>query len=167
MRRLASLLAASLLLVLMAAPAAAQYDDEEQESVAVLGDTTVAPGEEVTITGEGFTPGATVSVSLDGAVLGTTTVAEDGTFTITVTIPLNAVCGDNTLDITSDEGDAASVAITIPCPTGAAGDADEVADGALAATGANVTVGMALVLGLFAAGGVALYATRKKDTIEA
>jgi hypothetical protein len=40
-------------------------------------------------------------------------------------------------------------------------------DGSLATTGSNLTVGSALVVALFAAGGVALYATRRKTGIEA
>ncbi|MGH3665489.1 MAG: hypothetical protein ACRDU8_05280, partial [Egibacteraceae bacterium] len=74
MRRVTTLLTAVLLTALWVAPAAAQYPPEE-DAEAFVSDTTVAPGEEVTVTGEDFTPGSTVSVSLDGAVLGSATVA--------------------------------------------------------------------------------------------
>ncbi len=169
MRGFATLLAAMLLLLFAATPVAAQYGDEDDESVSVS-DTTLAPGEDVTVSGEDFTPGSTATISLDGAVLGSTTVADDGTFAVTVSIPASAACGDNTLDIVSDEGDAASFGITIDCTLAAAGDTVDTVDtddGALATTGSNLTVGSALVVALFAAGGVALYATRRKTGIEA
>ncbi len=168
MKRLAVLLGTLALLALSAVPAFAQYPPEDDEE-AIVGDTTPAPGQEVTVSGSGFTPGSTVTVSLDGEVLGNFTVGDDGSFSGAVTIPSDAPCGENTLDFVSSAGEANSVSITIKCMQAAGGGevtVDVGDDGALAVTGSDLTVGAALVVALFAVGGLVLFATRKKAPAE-
>lgn len=169
MARLGRLLATVLLVALWAGPAAAQYGGDDQPDVAVAS-TTIAPGGTTTVSGSDFTPGSTATVGLDTTVLASTTTAGDGTFAVSVQIPSTALCGDNTLDITSDAGDAASVGITIACRPVAGDDGRGAVrsdvGGLLADTGGNLTVAGALVLALFTAGGVALYATRRKGALD-
>lgn len=61
--------------------------------------TTVAPGDTIVVSGSGTLPDAGVFVELhsDPIALGSTTVTEAGTFSLTVTIPKNAPAGKHTL----------------------------------------------------------------------
>ncbi|MCB1040274.1 MAG: hypothetical protein KDA94_12230, partial [Acidimicrobiales bacterium] len=55
---------------------------------------TAVRGETITVDGEACAPGATVTVTWDdGTVLGTFTADENGDFTTTITIPMDATLG--------------------------------------------------------------------------
>lgn len=83
----AAAMAVLVLGVLFAAPALAK--PYFQKPTCELSDTTVSPGDEITVSGENWQQGATVSIILrpEQIVLGTATVGADGSFSITVTIP--------------------------------------------------------------------------------
>jgi len=53
----------------------------------VLDKSTVTPGGDVTATGKGCDPGATVTLEIDGKQVGETTAKSDGTFSTPVDVP--------------------------------------------------------------------------------
>ncbi|MGO2095822.1 MAG: choice-of-anchor G family protein [Candidatus Microbacterium stercoravium] len=55
---------------------------------------SIAQGETATVTGSGFEPGETVTVTLDGETIGTATAEEDGSFTLDYTAAEDAETGD-------------------------------------------------------------------------
>lgn len=160
MRRSPVLLVALGLLVFAAAPAFAQYPPDEDAEL-VVSDTTVVPGQPMTVAGADWQPGSEVTITFESepVVLGTASVGDDGTFSTTVTIPEDATAGEHTIRVTGigEDGEPQTQSIAITVVAAAAAVA-----GGLAATGGTVTVGLALAVGLFALGGAGLYATRKK-----
>ncbi len=83
------------LTVVGTAPATAQYPPAAQAQQ--LSSSQVRPGEPITVTGSGFAPSSTVTISFDTQVLGRTVARTDGVFTTTVTIPANATPGTHTI----------------------------------------------------------------------
>ncbi|MGQ7788937.1 hypothetical protein SD455_16305, partial [Nesterenkonia sp. K-15-9-6] len=81
--------------------------DSEDPTVSV-DPQAVNPGEDITVSGEGFTPGTTVTVEItdvDGNVIGTidgVEVGEDGTFTIIWTVPADTVPCIKVVTVTDD-----------------------------------------------------------------
>jgi hypothetical protein len=148
-KRMALGAVAAAAVMLLASPAAAQYPDVADIAVS---DTTLAcPGEDFTISGEGFLPGETVTIFFDGEEVASVTAGDDGTFTVTITVP-DAAAGSHTVTAVGEEsgGDASA---TVTCVAGAA----------VAFTGANISVGLILVAALIAVGAVALYAGRRRS----
>src|SRR5918911_456536 len=74
--------------------ALAQQYPPSAPSVAVS-DSTVTPGQSVSVSGSGWEAGTTVSLSFDSAAgsLGSANVRADGTFSMGVTIPASASAG--------------------------------------------------------------------------
>lgn len=73
--------------------------------------TQGAPGTVVTVMGVGWTPGDTVDLSLDAvSTLATATVAGDGTFTATITIPTGTTGGKHFVDAINAAGDTTAQA---------------------------------------------------------
>ncbi len=60
----------------------------------------VHPGDVVILSGSGFEPGATIVITFHSAplVVGTTSVAPNGTFSATVTVPAHASAGDHSFE---------------------------------------------------------------------
>lgn len=90
-----------------------------------LGSTKVAAGKTLTITGEGYAPGETVTVQLrpkKGAALtvGEVTVQADGTFQTAVTVPKKAQPGKYTVAVSQADGDEATATVTVNRGSGAA-----------------------------------------------
>ena len=80
--------------------------------------TTVNPGDEVTVTGEGWPPSTTVTVDLldeDGDVVATVDVETDdtGSFTTPITVPDDATPGDYTVHASDDAGNEAEAPLTV------------------------------------------------------
>jgi Bacterial Ig domain len=133
-------------LLLLTAPASAQYP---QVSDITISDATLScPGDEFTIQGEGFTPGSTVDIFVDGEHEATVEADEQGEFSVTIDAP-DAAAGEHTVTAESSEGDTASATVTC---VGAA----------VAFTGADVSRGLILLVALVGIGGVALYAGRRR-----
>ena len=75
----------ALLVGLVATPASAQQYPPKKPTCQVS-DTTISPGDQVTVSGEGWKPGSTVHFTLkpEGIDLGSATVAGDGSFSVDV-----------------------------------------------------------------------------------
>lgn len=87
---------------------------------------TAAGGQPITITGSGWVPGETITLTLhsDPMVLGTTTADASGDWSVTVTIPTSATCGEHTITATGSATNRAAdqpkseshgITITPPC----------------------------------------------------
>jgi hypothetical protein len=163
LRRLATVLAVMAMGLMLAAPAMAQYGEPDETSVGAS-TGTVAPGGTVTITGEGFAPGTTVTIRLGADVLATGTVRADGTFAIPVTMPTQPGTYTLTVDGIGADGLPVSFNVTITVAAGAApGQQVTVTPGTgLAATGGPFSVGAILAIALLAIGGFALLGARAK-----
>jgi hypothetical protein len=88
-----------LLLGPLAAPASAQQYPPE-DTVCGVSDTSLGPGDQVTVSGSGFLAGSTVTFTLQPGdiALGSTTVGADGTFgPIVLTVPADLAPGTYTL----------------------------------------------------------------------
>ncbi|WP_300344150.1 hypothetical protein [Nesterenkonia sp.] len=132
---------------------------EEQAAELTLDADEVAPGDELTVVGEGFEAGEDVTFEVNPE-LGTFAADENGTVTAVVTIPEDLDPGEYTLTATGESsGISGSVTLTVvepaaaPAGEGPAGDGpDEQAEVELAATGvtsreASIGAGLLLLLG--------------------
>jgi hypothetical protein len=145
-RRIAAALAAPALILLLAGPVRAQYP--QAADITVSDATLACPGDEFTIAGEGFTPGSTVDIFVDGEPVATVETDEQGDFSATIDAP-DAAAGEHTITAESDAGDRATATVTCL----AAG---------VAFTGADISMGLILLVALVAVGVVALLAGRRR-----
>lgn len=162
LKRTAILVGAAI--ALTAAPAAAQQYPPETKTIAAS-DTTPCPGGATTITGEGFEPSSTVTLTLDDTIeLGTPTADDEGKISLDVTIPETTATGQHTVKATGAGIDAAITASlnvvscdAVPPTTAPAGGGD------LPRTGSDSTMTMVRVgLALAAVGGVLLAVAAKR-----
>ena len=120
--------------------------------------TVVSPGGSLTVGCDNLLPGSSFTIEfLSPEVLASGTVGADGSFSETVTIPSDATPGDHIILVrgTDADGDPVSIEIPITVSGGAAAEG-------VAFTGANITVGLLLLVGLVIAGGTALVAGRRR-----
>jgi hypothetical protein len=169
----------------MVAPAGAEGYPPADSGIAV-GCTTPAPGDTVTLTASGFTPGATVTVTLDPgpASLGSGAADGNGAFTLDATIPGDAEAGDHTITASGQSADGllsltARVTVTAegceapgaPAPGGAAPAGGESSDGGgdgLAFTGSGLTMLLLqIALALAAVGGVFMALSKRRRSARA
>ena len=92
--------------------------DEEFAGTIELGSSKVAAGKKLTITGADYTPGETVTVTLQPkkgtpVEVGTVVVGQDGTFTTSVVVPKNTKPGKYTVSVAQADGDAASATVVV------------------------------------------------------
>ena len=122
-------------------------------------DTTVVPGQTITIRGEGFTPGETVVVTFNSipVPMGSFTADADGVVEVEVTIPTDAEPGAHTITMV---GQTSGVEVVIPIEV--VGTAATGGGGGLARTGSDTGPLVGIGLGLVAAGGAAAYAARRR-----
>ncbi|SJN27499.1 5'-nucleotidase [Microbacterium esteraromaticum] len=126
------------------------------EGTITLSKTKVAAGGTVTVSGEGFAAGDELTIELRSTPvqLGTATVAADGTFSATVTVPKNTAAGAHTIAVIQSDGAEATAPLTVTAADGGPGSnpGDD-----LATTGADsvpylvlaallLTLGLALVV---------------------
>ncbi len=148
------LLAAALALVFTPGVAQAQYDNGNFIAVS---DTTVTPGEPVTISGCCFTGQVGIAIVTPSGLrgLGSATPDANGFFTTTVTIPSDLAPGTYTITATGENIDGSGslvlrFPITILSPDAADTDRPGRGTGALPRTGADAfplaQAGLALVL---------------------
>jgi hypothetical protein len=128
-----------------------------------VSDTTLSPGDQVTVTGKHWRPGSTVTFTLqpEGINLGSTTVGVNGKFSAVLTIPTNIVPGPHTIECSgiNRKGIAVVRAITIQIVAGVVSGG-----GGTAFTGTilNVPLWLVLIAALFAAGVVAVAIGRRR-----
>lgn len=164
--RVIMLLALSAVL-LMAVPVLAQeYPPADDEASVTVSQTTVAPGEAITVVGDDFQPGSTVTIALvDSAgtaeVLGSALVAADGTFSAQVTIPADTPPGDYILRVRGFDVDGNERVLDTALAVTGDQAAPVTAGPSLARTGGLLTTGGALAALLLVVGGGAVFASRR------
>ena len=116
----------------------------------IVGNGTVT----VNVTCTGFTPGVTITITIDGAVLGETVVAPDGTAVLSTE---GLACG--THDYTASDGTTAvSGTFDVPCPA-----TPVEAAGTLPFTGHSTTIPFAQIgFALLAVGALTTVVVRKR-----
>jgi hypothetical protein len=153
--RTALLAAAIAALVIFTGGTASSYTISGPLSVS---DTTVVPGQQVTVSGSGYEPGATVEVTLTSTpVLLTTTTADGGgAISATVTIPLGTDPGAHTLSATgaAPEGDTLVLSAEITVEGGSVG--------AIAFTGTDAFSLGVIAVAAVAVGSLLVFATRRR-----
>ena len=112
----------------------------------------------IIITCTGFTPGVTITITIDGAVAGETIVAPDGTAVLSAD---GLACG--THDFTASDGTTTtSGTFEVPCPA-----TPVAAAGTLPFTGSNTTIPFAQIgLALLAVGALTTVIVRKRRTAQ-
>jgi len=135
---------------LVAAPASAQYPPGN--ATCGVSDTTLGPGDTVTVSGDNWKAGSTVTFTLnpEGINLGSVTVGANGSFSTTVTIPASVQAGSHSIVCSGIdvEGNDVSRGNPIQVLGGAVGG------GGTAFTGStlNVPLWVALIAALMASG---------------
>ncbi|HET9609765.1 MAG TPA: LPXTG cell wall anchor domain-containing protein [Acidimicrobiales bacterium] len=159
--------AAIMTALLMAAPAAAQQYPPAVNSLTV-GCRTPAPGETVDVQARTFAAGAQVTVSLNGAAIGSAAADGSGIASVKATIPADTARGDYDLTASGQAPDGStlelSTKISVANGCGAAA-APAAPGGALPRTGDDSSIPLARIgLALAALGGLitALAAKRRK-----
>jgi hypothetical protein len=126
-----------------------------------VSDTTISPGDQVTVSGKRWQRGSTVTFTLqpEDINLGSTTVGQNGKFSAVVTIPEGIQPGPHTIVCSGFDrkGDpfVLAIAITILGVVGGGG-------AAFTGTILNVPLWMVLIAALFAAGVVAVAIGRRR-----
>ena len=150
----------ALLVGLVATPASAQQYPPEKPTCGVS-DTTISPGDQVTVSGKHWRPGSRVTFTLqpEGRSLGSTTVGQNGKFSAVVTIPDDIEPGAHTIVCSGIDrrGDPVVLAITVQI-------LGVVGGGGAAFTGTvlNVPLWIVLIAALLAAGMVAVAIGRRR-----
>jgi hypothetical protein len=126
-----------------------------------VSDTTISPGDQVTVSGKRWQRGSTVTFTLqpEDINLGSTTVGQNGKFSAVVTIPDSIQPGPHTIVCSGFDrkGDpfVLAIAVTILGVVGGGG-------AAFTGTILNVPLWMVLIAALFAAGVVAVAIGRRR-----
>lgn len=112
-----------------------------------LGSTTVAPGTSLAISGSGFTPNETVTITLPSG--GTTTATADtsGNLSTSVTIPAGLISGSNTISaIGSSSQVRVTASLTIAAPTLTASSSSVNAGSSVSLSGTGFAPGESVTL---------------------
>lgn len=168
MRRVSIITALTALLLMSAAPAFAQDYPPTEVASCTIDTTVVSPGGTVSVDCGDWAANTTVEVTVDGDVLGTAQTDGAGNLAVDVTLPSDLAPGDHILRLsgTNAQGEPQTVEIAFTVEGAAAGDQRPAAPGAAAglpATGEDSVLFGVLALGLFTAGGGALYAARRRN----
>jgi hypothetical protein len=156
-----SALMIAVLMGLVAAPASAQQYPPKKPTCGVS-DSSISPGDQVTVSGKHWQPGSTVTFTLqpEGIKLGSATVGKNGKFSAVVTIPDSVEPGAHTIVCSGIDrkGDPFVLGTTIQIlgVVGGGGGA------AFTGTVLNVPLWMVLIAALFAAGVVAVVIGRRR-----
>ena len=154
-------------------PPVIEEPEPETPATVSLGAATVVAGGTLSVSGDGFTPGAELKLELrsDPVSLGTVTAATDGTFSRTVTIPAETPAGTHTLAVILPDGTEVTTPVTVtaaagggavaPGQGGSGGASTGSSDGDLAATGADSMPYVIAAVVLLAAG-LGLFALRRR-----
>jgi LPXTG-motif cell wall-anchored protein len=152
----------AVLLLAMAGPAHAG-DGYADEDTATVSDSTVTPGQSVTVTGEVFQPGSSVTFSLSGSVLGSATANQAGVASLTFEVPgLDA--GTYTVEVSGTGADGLPLTVSTTFEVLAAGSGA----GDLPTTGSSGTVSMTqIAVAALAGGGLLVLLANKRRTAKA
>ena len=126
-------------------------------------DCPTSGGNNGTITGSGWCPGSDVTISVDGDVVGTATVAGDGTFSFDLPASVDQTV-DHTITVEGLQSDC-QTPFTDTFVLGGTGDPGAGAGGGgggTAFTGANISVGLLALGALIIVGAGALLASRRR-----
>lgn len=89
----------------------------DEEASISLDSSEVEPGDDITVSGEGFEPGEEVELTLSGVVLGTVTADDDGDVEAELTIPEDTEFGDYTVTaVGAQSGNGGSASLTVIDP---------------------------------------------------
>jgi hypothetical protein len=161
MSRIAAIAAVVLVVVVTSIGVASAAYPPAAPSVGVS-DSTVTAGASVTVTGDRWQGGSTVTLSFHSTVvrLGSVTTRPDGSFSTSVTIPSNASAGTHAIVAsgTASNGRARTVSTAVTV----LGDV-VTAPGSTAFTGAHLDVWMATALLLFLAGAGLILIGRRRS----
>jgi hypothetical protein len=134
---------------------------------AVANSAVVGPGGTLTLTGQSWLPGSQVTLTLFSAPvdLGTATVAADGTWSKTVTIPASTPPGNHSIVIKGLDANGQPATQTVALTINAAGSsAVPSSSSAFAFTGSNA-VGMTFIgAAVLMVGAVLAIITRRRNT---
>ncbi|HYF46858.1 MAG TPA: LPXTG cell wall anchor domain-containing protein [Acidimicrobiales bacterium] len=112
------LILAAVALIALTGTAHAQYGD----GTTTVSDSTVVPGQTITVTTDGCQPGSEVTFFFDGEAAGSGTTDDTGTASADITVPADAApgeheisndCNDTVITVTV-LGDEAAVTTTLP-----------------------------------------------------
>jgi hypothetical protein len=147
---LASILALSV-------PATAQYPQDA--ATAGVSDTTVAAGQSVTVGGEGWAAGSTVTLRMPSADLGPLPVDARGEFSAEVTVPVDVDPGEQLVTVsgTSLGGEPSEIGIRL-LVAGPVGTPKEDVD----FSGSNIILWAGIALALFLVGAGAVGRVRRR-----
>lgn len=155
-------------LVALATPAHGQQYPPGQFGVFVS-DTTVVPGQTITISAGVFSPGSTVTFTFfsQPVTLGSATADADGVATIEATIPLNATPGTHTITASGVAPDGSPLEVSTTVTVLAADDGVAAAGaggiaGGLPRTGEEPLPLARIAAALLAVGGGLLFVTRRR-----
>ncbi len=135
------------------------YVSDFEETLSVP-DTTVQPGEDVPVEGDGYAPDSEVVITIESTprTLDRVRADADGAIAVDVTIPEDMPTGQHTLKATGVTPDGSPHVLAIQITVGDdVGDVEE-----LAYTGLNTAVAAAVAVTLLVLGGAALLVTRKR-----
>jgi hypothetical protein len=162
-RKLALLLAAVTALLLATAPVASAGEEEYPAPDCSLSVSPEDPdaGDDITITGEGWPAGATVTVTVGGVELDPVTADDEGSWEVEYTIPESTPEGEVSVTADGCEGGEDEVlGTTITVGPAAVAPQPE----ALPATGSSSTEPLVRTAAvLIAAGAVLVYAVRRRS----
>jgi hypothetical protein len=162
--RIVAMLAISIGGVLWASPAFAYGPNAPTVTSST---TTVCAGCPITLSGNGFQPGETITIQLFSTpvTIGSTTADPSGAFTTTVTIPANTTPGNHTIVATGlTSGTTASFAIVVTgaSTAGVSTTAGTPSSGSLAFTGADIAAMAGVGAIALALGGMLVFAGRRR-----
>lgn len=126
-------------------------------------DTTVAPGDPITLSAQIFQSGATVTFTMFSApvVLGTATANSSGVATLTTTIPAGTAAGTHTIEATGTGANGQPLTVSMTITVAAAGTGIPV-------TGSSNTLPMTQIgLGVIVVGGLLVLAASKRRSSKA
>ena len=148
---------ALLLSMIVASPAFAKPYSEPTVDVS---DSNPKPGEPVTVSGDNWCPGSTVSIYLDGQFVGTATVDAGGHFDTSIVIPKDIDPGQHTITVVGLDSSCTEVVTRTTVFNIAGGGVSGQAT--LPFTGSNISVGVLLLAALVIVGTTALVAGRRR-----
>lgn len=134
-----------------------------------LGKSQAAPGEPVSVSGDGYKPNSSVSIEFRSApvVVGSATTNAQGSFSTTITIPSTASAGQHTIAAVGVNANGTAreetAAITISAPASADRARADAAGSTLPRTGTAIALYTIIGLALIAVGVFAVMAVRRRS----